>query len=214
MHPGDPLNRDPWVTEEQLADYLQLRADAKAKGKQIASSTGVEMHVATGSVLGKRKTSALYGGTDRGLLSMVSSIGAEYLRSHAGIDDSGVDGALHSTLRWILDGGEINMDRVEKTHKALEYRMTQMSTADRYVGMMDIAAPKGQLFCEYNTKQNGEEIEEEQISFIERQQRRTFGRVARKVFEQFKLRMSAIWAVNGQIGLELKCLLRRCLRFR
>ena len=168
LHPGDPMNRDPSVTEEQLADYLQLRADAKAKGKQIASSTGVGIDAATGSVLGKRKTSALYGGTDRGLLSMVSSIGAEYLRSQAGIDDSGDDGGLHNTLRWIRDGREVDIDRVEEAHKALEYRMTQMSTADGYVRTMDISAPKGQLCCEYNTKENGKEIGMEQTSFIER----------------------------------------------
>ena len=168
LHPGDPLNRDPSATEEQLADYVQLRADAKAKGKQIASSTGVGIDAATGSVLGKRKTSALYGGTDRGLLSIVSSIGAEYLRSYAGIDDSGDDGGLHSTLRWILDGREIAIERVEETHKELEYRMSQMSTADRYLTMMDISTPKGQLCCEYDTKQNGQEIEKEKIFFIGR----------------------------------------------
>ena len=168
LHPGDPMNRDPSVTEEQLADYLQLRADAKAKREQIASSAGVGMDAATGSVLGKRKTSALYGGTDRGLLGIVSSIGAEYLSSHAGVDDSGDDGALHNTLRWILDGREIDIDRVEGAHKELQYRMTQMSTADRYVRMMDISSPKGQLCCEYDTKQNSKEIGEEQRSFLKR----------------------------------------------
>ena len=168
LHPGDPLNRDPSVTEEQHAEYLQLRADAKAEGKRIVSSTGMEMHAATGSVLGKRKTSALYGGTDKGLLSMVSSVGAEYLNSHAGTDDSGDDGGLHRDLRWILDGREITMDRVEKAHRALEYRMTQMSTADKYIAMMDIATPKGQLCCEYDTKQNFKEIEQQKRHFIQR----------------------------------------------
>ena len=80
----------------------------------------------------------------------------EYFRRLAGIDDSGDDGDLHSTLRWILDGGEIDIDRVEEARKALEYRKTQMSTADGYVRMMDISAPKWQLCCQDNTKQNGE----------------------------------------------------------
>ena len=44
--------------------------------------------------------------------------------------------------------------------------MTQMPTADRYVRMMDISAPMEQLCCEYNTKQNGEEIGKEQLSSL------------------------------------------------
>ncbi|KAF6238615.1 hypothetical protein HO173_003121 [Letharia columbiana] len=35
LHPGDPLNRDPAVTDEQLAEYLQLRAEARGKAGRL-----------------------------------------------------------------------------------------------------------------------------------------------------------------------------------
>ena len=151
LHPGDPMNRDPSVTEEQRAEYLQLRPEASSKGKQTAAASGSADRGATGSVLGKRKTSGLHGGTDNALKGMVSRIGAEYLQSYQGFEDSGDDGYLHHIVRWIQDGREVEMDRVEGAYRALSYRMTQMSTADKYLEIMNIPAPKGQLCCEFDT---------------------------------------------------------------
>ena len=42
----------------------------------------------------------------------------------------------------------------------LNYRMAQMSTADRYLEMMGIAAPNGQSYCEYDTRRNAKEIDD------------------------------------------------------
>ena len=150
LHPGDPINRDPSVTEEQLTEHL--RAEASSEGKSTATASGPGTRGATGSVFGKRKSSALHGGTDNALKGMVSRIGAEYLQSYRGFDDSGDDGYLHHIVRWIQDGREVEMDRVEGAYRALSYRMTQMSTADKYLEMMEIPPPKGQLCCEFDTK--------------------------------------------------------------
>ncbi|KAF6238616.1 hypothetical protein HO173_003122 [Letharia columbiana] len=89
---------------------------------------------------------------------MVSNLGAEYLNSYQGFDDSGQDGALHNTLRRIQSGEVTDIDDIESAHRAVEYRMTQMSTADRYLQMMDMAPPKGQLCCEYRTNKIRQEV--------------------------------------------------------
>ncbi|KAL9135963.1 MAG: hypothetical protein Q9175_002826 [Cornicularia normoerica] len=157
LHRGDPLNRDPTVTDEQLAEYLQLRDEAETKETQAVSASWGTSE-ATGSVLGKWKTSGLYGGTKIGLISMVSKIGAEYLNSYQGFDDTGDDGALHNTVRRIQSGIVTDMHNVERVYKALDYRMTQMSTADRYLEMMDVAPPRGQLCCEYSTNKIIEDV--------------------------------------------------------
>ncbi len=165
LHPGDPLNRDPGVTDEQLAEYLHLKSEAKSKGKQVSAtrSGGVE---GTGTVLGKRKTSWLYGGSDVALVSMVSNLAAEYLGSYRGFDDTSTDGALHNTLRRIQSGEVKDMNEVERAHTALEYRMTAMSTADKYAQMMDIPPPKGQLCCEYDTHYIMNEVGKDKFSTV------------------------------------------------
>lgn len=166
MHPGDPLNRDPNVTDEKLAEYLQLRAEAKATGKQMTPSSGSGPKEAMGSILGKRKTSGLYGGTVKSLARMVSQLGAEYLGSYKGFDDTGDDGALHNLLRRIQSGEETEIQKIERAHKAFDYRMALMSTADKYLQLMDVAAPRGQLCCEYDTKKIREEVGKEKYSVI------------------------------------------------
>ena len=168
LHPSDPLNRDPAITDEQLAEYLQLRADAKPRGKEIASRSELGQSEPMGSVLGKRKTSGLYGGTDRGLISMVSEIGTEYLNSYQGFDESGDDGGLHNRLRMIQSGKITNMDSIEATYRALDYRMTQMSTADKYLEMLNIPAPNEQLCCEYDIKKIRTEVGDQKHTAISR----------------------------------------------
>lgn len=168
LHPGDPLNRNPAVTDEQLAEYLQLKAEAKGKAKQVTLASASGASEGTGSVLGKRKTSGLYGGTNAGLISMVSNLGAEYLNSYQGFDDTGPDGALHNTLRRIQSGDVTDMNRIESAHRAVQYRMNQMSTADRYLEMMDIAPPKGQLCCEYSTNRIAQEVGDDKHTIIRR----------------------------------------------
>lgn len=160
LHPGDAIDRDPSVTEEQLADYMKLRVEAKGKGKDVATATESGAYGATGSALGKRKTRGLYGGTDRGLIGMVSKIGAEYLNSYPGGVDTADDGWLHHMVEWIQSGRETDMDIVEKVLNELHYRMTQMSFADKYLEMMEIAAPDGQSCCEHDTRRIRKEVEE------------------------------------------------------
>ena len=168
LHPGEPLNQDPAITDEQLAEYLHLRQAAKAKGKQVTSASEYGPSEATASVLGKRKTSGLYGGTNHGLIRMVSTLGAEYLNSFQGADDHSDHGGLHNTLKLIQSGQQRDMDIIEWAYRALDYRMTQMSTADKYLQMMGIAAPKGQLCCEYNTYNLKKEVGEVKPSTIYR----------------------------------------------
>ena len=48
LHPGDPA-----LTDEQLADHLHLRSEAKAKGKQGPSLSGTGVPEATGQYSGQ-----------------------------------------------------------------------------------------------------------------------------------------------------------------
>ena len=144
-----------------------MREEAKAKGKQVTSASEYGPSEATASVLGKRKTSGLYWGTNHGLIRMVSTLGAEYLNSFQGTGDHSDHGGLHNTLRLIQSGQQTDMDIIEWAYRALDYRMTQMSTADKYL-QMGIAAPKGQLCCEYNTYNLKKEVGEVKHSSIYR----------------------------------------------
>ena len=148
LHPRDPQNRDPHATEEQRAEYVRLKD--LHEGKKASSGLGaLGASQASGSVLKKRKTSGLYGGSAKSLISIVSTSASEYLESYKGHDDSADNGALHNLLRRIQSGQEEDIAEVEHAHKALEYRMSQMSIADRYLQLMEVPAPKGQQCHEY-----------------------------------------------------------------
>lgn len=169
LHPGDPQNRDPHTTDEQRAEYVKLRDLEMKKGKQkIREVEGSSHFDATGSTPGKRSTSGLYGGRLDGLISTVSSLAPEYLNSHRGHDESGDDGALHNTLRRILSGQEREQSKVERALRAVTYRMDQMSAADRYLEIMEVAAPDGLHCCELDSRKVIHAVPYEKYETIER----------------------------------------------
>ena len=111
---------------------------------------------------------ALYGVTDQALINIVSTWGAEYLNSYQGFDDTGDDGPLHNVLRMIQDGRVTDIHSVKWAYRCLEYRMAQMPAADKYLQMMGIPAPKGQLCCEYNVYNVIKEVRDSKYSTINR----------------------------------------------
>ena len=119
LHPGDPQNKDPHVTKEQRAEFEQLKAAGNFDEYHGQSASG---GLQPGTVLGKRKSSGLFGGTIKGLTSVVSTLAVSYLGSYPGHDDTGPDGALHNLLRGIISGKETDYKDIVFAHQALKYR--------------------------------------------------------------------------------------------
>ena len=61
-----------------------------------------------------------------------------------------------------------DIDGIIRTYRVLEYRLTQISTAEVYLRMMGLAPPKGQRSAEYDIKRNRTYIEKDESQFIER----------------------------------------------
>jgi len=89
LHPGDPQNQDPHVTDEQRAECDQLKA---TEIFDVFSGKRASGHLKPDTVLGKRKAGNYFGGTLRSLTRVVSVLGSEYLDSYRGQDDTGDDG--------------------------------------------------------------------------------------------------------------------------
>lgn len=146
---GDPQNRDPRASQEANDEYARrLKQAREGKGQSPAKKA----HEATGSVLGKRKTSALFGGNDESLIGVVSSLGTQYLACYGPADDSGADGGLSNTIQRIRSGDERDMGQIQRALTAIEYRMETMATADRYLEMMQLERPRGQRCFEYDAR--------------------------------------------------------------
>ena len=160
MHPGHWSNRDPNVSVEAAQEYRDIRSRAT-----VTSSETME---ATGPILGKRKTSGLYGGEPAALIRQVSRAGEEYLRAYDYFDDSGNDGALHNLIRRIIDGQEEDEDEVERAWNTIRYRLHQMATADQYLEAMGVPPPLGKQCCDYNTLKVSQEVGGEKYSEITR----------------------------------------------
>ena len=160
-HPGDPQSRNPNLTRGKEAEWAKLKAQDKGKNVWDPSKMHHRYEAVgstTGTILGKRKTSGLYGGTDTGLEHVVRSLGKQYLDSYKGNDDTGNDGGLHSLLFSIFAGEERDPLRLEEAHQALQYRMEQMTKADEYLEIMDLPPPKGKACHEYDTNKVQAEV--------------------------------------------------------
>ena len=168
MHPGNWINRDPHVEAKSAQEYLDIQSRASVK----ESRPDLE---ATGTVLGKRKTSALYGGEASALLRKVIKAGEEYLSSYQTFDDTGDDGALHNLIKRIIRGQETDEMEVERAWKAIRYRMDQMALADTYLKAMGIARPLGKQCCEFDTEDIDEKPGGDKIMIIKRMIRDNFG---------------------------------------
>lgn len=158
FHPGDPWNRDPHVTAAQEAEHSKLKA--KDKGVHFyrdESASGSKSETST--VLGKRKTSGIFGGSIQERISQVSSLGGQYLESYKGFDDTADDGSLHNHIYRIQQGLQTNVAILEKCLRTLQYRMDQMSTADEYLRAMSVSPPCGQRCHEFQTYRLSEKID-------------------------------------------------------
>lgn len=172
LHPGDPENRNPYITDAEKAEYLAFRAECVAhvnehpedrdkyfiKG-QKAESTGAS---------GTRKTSALYGGGVEGLASVVCSQGQTYLDSYQGHDDTGNDGALHNLIYGIISGRVTAEDQIEEASRAIEYRLRQQSAADKYLEIMDLAQPDGKECLQFDASHMSDRVGADKYRWIEK----------------------------------------------
>ena len=152
LHPGDPFNRDPNVSQELREEYKQLW---RVEKKRLQALPAVIMPSApgeaTGSVLGKRKMSGRYGGNVDSLIDTVKVIGADYLRSYPGGEDSGNSGGLHYNIVRIIEGEEKDQTVVEEQLRHIQFRMEQQAAADRYLEMMQIPPPDNLSCCDFIT---------------------------------------------------------------
>ena len=118
------------ITDLQQAIYCFLRdIDRKDHEFQIASGQGMI----------------------KDIVRVVSDLATFYLMSYPDNDDTGSDGALHNLLYFILAKRDIEYTRGRMTEalKSLEYRINQMSTADKYLSIMQIPAPNGQSCADF-----------------------------------------------------------------
>ncbi|KAL8733587.1 MAG: hypothetical protein Q9166_001995 [cf. Caloplaca sp. 2 TL-2023] len=157
LHPGDPQNRDPHVTPEQEAEYQRLKlADNDRNVYRGSSKSGQSSAVGSSggshSVLGKRKTSGMCGGSVQSLVMHISFIGGQYLESYKGFDTSGNDNALHNLINRIQLGEENDPAVLDEVLRSLDYRMSQMATADEHLEAMEVPRPFDKRCHEFNIK--------------------------------------------------------------
>ncbi|KAL8686033.1 MAG: hypothetical protein Q9224_005575, partial [Gallowayella concinna] len=155
LHPGDPYNRDPHVSEQQKQEYVRLRDEALAQNPNLEGNADVRGH-ATGGIHGKRKTSGLYGGNASSLLAMVRVMGAEYLDTYPGdeLEDTGEHGPLHGNIQWILNERHpVDVEQLEWLQKQIRYRMEHQAMADRYLEIMRVPQPLGQACCNFDVRE-------------------------------------------------------------
>jgi hypothetical protein len=168
LHLGDPFNRDPHVTAEQRADYIKADELDLKENPPKDTRPIFGRYEAVGSALGKRKPSTLFGGSLESMIRLASVKGTEYLNCYKGHDDTSDDGPLHNNIRLIQAGHVTAQSSIEWVLNAIEYRMNQMTTADRYLKLMDVPAPNGEQCHEYDTNKVLEQVGERKHSSIER----------------------------------------------
>ena len=77
-------------------------------------------------------------------VAVIARLGTYYLHSYPGNDDT-----LHRMLRRFPFGPDTSAEIIEETLRNLEYCLNQMSTADRYLEIMDVPAPDGKSCADF-----------------------------------------------------------------
>lgn len=163
IHPGDPSNHDPHVSEQDRQEYRMLWAEEKArrqkeegkqdKGKGKAQATAPLQATRGGG--SHRRSSALYGGTVEGLTSTVIELAKIYLPAFSygyDNDDSAKEGGFHEFLRDVaVRKRTLDVKILEMCLQSLNYRLSQIAGADEYLEFMEVPKPNGQSCLEFNT---------------------------------------------------------------
>ena len=102
------------------------------------------------------------------LVRRVSTLGAGYLNSYRGFDDTAPDGALHRTIIKTQSGDETRVACNERVYREIDFRVTQMFTADKYLQIMSIPPPKWQLCYQYDITKIREEVGDEKNYSLQR----------------------------------------------
>ena len=154
LHPGDPLNRDPTVSQEVREEFQRLehahRASGGGKTYFPKSATGGSQTSGSQSILDKRKVSSLYGNSIKAMRSLVSTLGDQYMDSTASMNDAAKNHEIVSMLSGIYSGKADSPEDLESALCQSEYRMSLMSTADRYLELMEVPPPNGQQCSEWD----------------------------------------------------------------
>ena len=101
------------------------------------------------------------------MFNKVINLGAQYLESYKGNENTGHDGALHQLLYMIAARRETDPLQLENAYKQIRYRVEQMSTADSYLKAMNVPPPKGLQCFEYDTNHVDDEVEKSKYTMLQ-----------------------------------------------
>ncbi|KAL8847978.1 MAG: hypothetical protein Q9221_006994 [Calogaya cf. arnoldii] len=87
-----------------------------------------------------------------GAISTVKTVGANYLRTDPGGEDTANSGNLHYYIGRIISDEEKDQAIVEEQLRIIQFRMQQLDAADRYLEIIGIPAPNGLSYCEFDTR--------------------------------------------------------------
>lgn len=171
LHPGDFLNRDPYVSQELRKEFLHFLAmHRKEEAAEKAATSGSEE--ARGSVLGKRNASLIgktglslrIRGSIKSYRSFVADAAQIYLNSRPGPPEAGDNLALNGLLESIINprpGDTITQEMLVRANLQLDYRLAIIDKADKYVEQMGLSEPWGQSCQEFEDEKYTSEHEHE-----------------------------------------------------
>ena len=157
LHPGDPMNRNPRVTQAERTEYQQLRADWKNAGSPDTWRYQEPLEATGGaprpkSILGKRSISMMLGDSPQNFHSIVCSQGMIYLASKPGPADTASNNGLDTLLRRLLNinpyQGPFDLELLSYTLPQVKYRLTLLETANTYVEALGIQGPNNGERCQ------------------------------------------------------------------
>lgn len=126
LHPGDPLNRDPHVSQAEEDEFQRLKAEDNGRNVYRGYMAG------GGTIPAKRTFGELSGRNLQSLINQVGHLGQQYLQSYKGFENAADDSPLFDSIKGIQNGVVHDKDEVEEAFRSLEFRMEHMAAADRY----------------------------------------------------------------------------------
>ncbi|KAB8416381.1 hypothetical protein FH972_024900 [Carpinus fangiana] len=153
LHPGDPYNRDPNVSEGLKEEFQRLLRESQSSSEATDEATGVTALPDHNEWISSkfRKVSPI-GDSMQSFRDQVLNAADFYKASCPGIlfEDHAQSSLVQKMerIRWA------NREELQETWDELRYRCIELpSLAKKYLGMMDVAHAKGIAFEEFRSEE-------------------------------------------------------------
>jgi hypothetical protein len=86
------------------------------------------------------------------LQNIVKVKASRYMSSHPGPDNAGGNTNIHPVCYWLIEGREVEFDKIYRINETLNYRQIHTQLADTYCYALQLGVPEGRHIDQFDQR--------------------------------------------------------------